>query len=200
VAHHDRSETTPRRKPTVLLSVVGVLTVTIALAGAFGGLGARPSGPDVVSPGATVDQGLFKVQVLDARSGRFKIGAFGKADNKLIVRTRVTNTGDRSWGVGSFLSGLVAEPKPGKYVQADLMQSNGDLLGGTTTEIHPRLPVVVQLVWPLPETTTPRSVTLALRAWQHGQAFSSNEISWSVTSTSPVTATVTLPVRPGATS
>ncbi|GAA4640840.1 hypothetical protein GCM10023196_107790 [Actinoallomurus vinaceus] len=184
----------------MLLSVVGVVAVTIALTGAFGGLGARPSAPAAVSPGATVDQGLFKVQVLDARTGRLKIGVFGKADNKLVVRARVTNTGDRSWGVISFLSGVVAEPKPGQYVKPDMTQSNGDLLGGTTTEIHPRLPVTVQLVWPLPETTTPRSVTLALRAWQYGQAFTTNDIGWSVTSTSPVTAKVTLPVRAGATS
>ncbi|MCO6011759.1 hypothetical protein NE236_43115 [Actinoallomurus purpureus] len=200
MAHSDRPQTPRRRRARVMLAVIGGVTVTIALAGAFGGLRTRAGGPAVVSPGSTVDQGAFKVQVLDARAGRFSLGSFDKNDDKLVVRMRVTNTGDRSNGVSSFIGGIVAEPKPGHYAEADETRSIGELPGGATSDTHPRLPLVVQAVWPLPATTTLRSVTVALRQWNYGQGFTDDSFYWSVTKSSPITAKVTVPVRMGATS
>ena len=184
----------------MLLSVVGVLAVPIALAGAFGGLRAQPSSPARATVGSTVDQGLFNVQILDARAGRIKRHTFDPATNMLIVRMRVTDLGDRTFGMSSFLGGIAAESKPGTYVAADSMRSDGDIEGNATSSIHPRLPLVVQVVWPLPDNAAPRTVTIALRKWEYGQSFTTDTFYWSVTKQSPITTKVAVPVHTGVTS
>jgi hypothetical protein len=184
----------------VLLVVAGALALVTAVTWAAGGLRAKPGGPIVARPGSVVDQGLFHVQVMDARAGRMKLSEFDPAANLLVVRMRVTNRGDRSYGISSFLWGLAAEPRRGGHVQPDLMRSQGDVQGDVTTSIDPRLPVVVQVVWPLGNATAPSAVTVALRQWEYGQSFTTDVFEWSVTKQSPITATVTVPVRAGATS
>jgi hypothetical protein len=179
---------------------MGVVVVLLAVAGVFGGFRARPNGPAAARPGSTVDQGLFDVQIMDARAGRMKLSSFDPLRNLLLVRMRVTNLGDRSFGVSSFLDGVAAESKPGTYLQPDFMGSEGDIDGQATSSLHPRLPITVQLVWPLGDATAPRTATLALRQWDYGQSFTSDTFYWSVTKQSPIKAKVAVPVRAGATS
>jgi hypothetical protein len=184
----------------VLLAVLGVVATLVAVAGVFGGLRARPSGPQQAKAGSTVGQGLFDVQVMDARAGRMKLHEFDPLANLLIVRMRVTNLGDQSYGVGSFLSGVAAEPKHGTYVGADYMRTEGDIDGEVTSSIDPRLPIVVQVVWVLGNAAAPPAVTVALRTWNYGQSFTTDTYYWSVTKQSPIKAKVAVPVRQGSTS
>jgi hypothetical protein len=201
VAHSPDSESASRRRrPRVLVSVVIVLAVATAVAWVTGGLRAKPSAIAMVGPGKVVDQGLFKVRILDARAGVLKVHSFDTPANLLVVRMQVTDVGDQSYGISSFLNGLVAESKPGTYVQADLMQSEGDVHGSLTSTIHPRLPVTLQVRWKLPKDTTPRSVAIVLRQWSYGQGFTDETFYWNVTKDSPIAAKVTVPVRAGATS
>ena len=181
----------------MILAALVVLTAVIWVAG---GLKAKPGGPVAAGPGRVVGQGLFKVQVMDARAGRMKINSFDPLANLLIVRMRVTNIGDQSYGISSFLTGVVAEPKHGKYVAADAMRSQGYAGNQVTSSIHPRLPMVVQLVWLLGNATAPPTVTVALRTWEYGQSFTTDTYYWSVTKESPISAKVAVPVRAGATS
>jgi hypothetical protein len=79
--------------------LAGVLVVSVAAilsAWSAGGLRTRPHGVPMVRPGGTVDQGVFAVQVLDARAGHMKIHSFDPVKNLLVVRMRVTDKGDRS--------------------------------------------------------------------------------------------------------
>jgi hypothetical protein len=201
VADSDDSGVTTRRRWPVVLAILGALALLVAVTGVFGGLRGQDNGPQEAKPGTTVDQGLFDVQVMDARAGRMKLGEYDPLANLLVVRMRVTNRGDKSYGISSFLWGLAAEPRRGSYVQPDLMRSQGDIQGDVTTSIDPRLPVVVQVVWPLGNATAPPSaVTLALRQWEYGQSFTTDVFYWSVTKQSPIMAKVTVPVRRGATS
>ena len=184
----------------MVLGTLGVLLVVIAVLWAFGGLQARPDSVAAVGPGTAVDQGLFTVQVIDARSGQMKLHPYDPMANLLAVRMRVTNNGEQSYGMTSFLDGISAEPKPGKYADADAMRTEGQIQGNETSTIHPRLPVTVQVVWVLPNGVAPRSIVLALRTWNYGQGFTDDDIYWSVTKQSPMKARVTVPVSTGATS
>jgi hypothetical protein len=200
VADSDDSGATTRRKWPVVLAISAALAILLAVAGVFGGLREQDSGPQQARPGATVGQGVFDVQVLDVRAGHMKLHEFDPAANLLIARMRVTNRGDQSYGVGSFVHGIAAEPKPGTYAEADVMRSEGDINGEETSSIHPRLPVIVQVVWALGNAAAPPEVTVALRTWEYGQSFTTDTLYWSVTKQSPITAKVSLPVRQGATS
>lgn len=184
----------------MLLAILAALVVLTAVIWLAGGLKARPSGPTAAEPGRVVDQGLFDVQVMDVRAGRMKLHEFDPEANLLIARLRVTNLGDQSYGIGSFIHGVVAEPKPGKYAEADLMRSEGDINGEETSSIHPRLPITVQVVWVLGNAAAPPKVTVALRTWEYGQSFTSDTIYWNVTKQSPIKAEISVPVRQGATS
>jgi hypothetical protein len=184
----------------VLLVITAALVILTATLWATGGLQARPGGPITVKPGRTVGQGIFNVQVLDARAGSMKLHAFDQPANLLIVRMRVTGIGNKSYGVGSFVGGIAAEPKPGTYAEAEPTRSEGDIDGEETSEIHPRLPVTVQVVWILGNAAAPPNVTVALRTWEYSQSFTTDTFAWSVTPQSPITAKVAVPVRQGATS
>jgi hypothetical protein len=184
----------------VLLVILAALVVLTAVLWAVGGLKAQPGGPVEAKAGRVVGQGLFNVQIMDARAGRMKISSFDPPANLLVVRMRVTNLGDQSYGISSFLDGIAAEPQHGKYVTADLMRSQGYAVDQVTSSIHPRLPVTVQLVWTLGNATPPRTATLALRTWEYGQSFTTDTFYWSVTKQSPIAAEVAVPVRTGATS
>jgi hypothetical protein len=188
------------RRLRVTLVVIGVLVLLAAVTWAAGGMRARADGPVRAAAGRTVNQGLFDVQVLDARSGRIKLDDYSPPANLLLVRMRVTDLGDRSYGVGSFVGGVAAEAAPGKYIAPDFMNSTGYIYGQKTTEIHPRLPVEVTVVWQLGGATAPRTLPVALRKWEYGQSFTTDEYYWSVTKESPIAAEVRVPVRLGATS
>ena len=200
VAEPRESQAVPRRRWRVLLVVVAVLAILTAGTWAAGGLRAQPSGPASGRPGAVIGQGLFNIQILDARAGRMRLHEFDPVTNLLIVRMRVTDLGDESYGIGSFIHGIAAEPKPGKYAEADVMRSEGDINGEETSSIHPRLPIIVQVVWVLGNAAAPPQVTVALRTWEYGQSFTTDDFYWSVTKQSPIKAKVSVPVRQGATS
>jgi hypothetical protein len=187
------------RRTRIVLAVLGVLVLLVAVTAATGGLRAQPHGPKRTVAGHTVNQGLFDVQIMDARAGQIKLAEFSPAANLLIVRMKVTNLGDKSYGISSFVEGVPAEPKHGRFAEADLMGSRAQIEGQPTTELHPRLPAVVEAVWRLGNAPAPSTVTVALRSWEYGQGFTSDEFYWSVTKESPLTAEVTVPVRPGAT-
>lgn len=189
---------TSGRRLVVSVIVAGAFLLVTAGLWAAGGLRARPSGPEQVRAGHAVNQGLFDVQVIDARAGRLKLGSFDPPANLLAVRMKVTDTGDQSYGVSTFLDGVAAEPRHGTYLDADLMRSQGYAGNQVTSTIHPRLPVTLQLVWVLGGSTAPRTVRLALREWEYGQGFTTDEFSWSVSKQSPITAEVTVPVHTGA--
>jgi hypothetical protein len=129
-----------------------------------------------------------------------KASSFDAPSNTLVVRMLVDDRTHDSYGIGTFLGGVAAEPKPKSFAEPDSMKSEGDVQGNDTSTIHPRLPVVVQVRWSLPEGTTPKSATIAFRTWAYGQGFTEDTFYWSVTKQSPLTATVTVPVRAGATS
>ena len=128
-----------------MLTGIAVAVVMLGVVGALGGFRSKPGGPDTVKPGAVVHQGLFDVQVTDARAGQLKINSFDPGRNLLLLRMRVTNLGRQSYGITTFMDGLAAEPKPGKYLQPELMDSQGYIDGQVTSTIHPRLPITVQL-------------------------------------------------------
>jgi hypothetical protein len=191
------TEERPRHGLLITAGVVGVLAAVVGVTAVFGGLRGRPNGPAKASAGHTIDQGLFKVEVLSAHLGRIKQFS-GPSKNALVMTVHVTNLGDRSRGVTEFLDGMAAEPGPGRYVRADPGESTGEIAGSSTTEIHPRMPINVQVVWTLPDGAAPREVTVAFRQWSYGQSFTTDIFEWSVYKGSPVTAEVTIPVRPGA--
>jgi hypothetical protein len=182
-----------------VLTGIAVAVAMLAVAGVLGGFRARPGGPGTAKPGTVVNQGLFDVQITDARAGRMKLSTYDPVRNLLLVRMRVENLGKQSYGVSTFMDGIVAVPKPGKYLQADFLGSQGYIGGEETSTIHPRMPITVQLVWPLGDAS-PRSVTLALREWSYSQSFTTDEYYWSSGKSAPVKVNVTLPVREGATS
>ncbi len=200
VAHTPDTETAPRRKPRVALVVLGALVILVAVVWVAGGLRAQPNAIAAVRPGATVDQGAYAVRVLDARAGRMKINTYDAPANILVVRMLVTDQTPDSHGVGTFLEGVAGEPKPGSFIAPDTMKSEGDVQGNDTSTIHPRLPVIVQVRWPLAEDTTPSTVKIAFRSWAYGQGFTDDDFNWTVTKQSPIKATVSVPVRTGATS
>lgn len=196
MAHISPATEEPRRRLWTTLGVLGAAALVIGVTAAFGGLRAAPSGPAKVAVGRPIDQGPFTVTVLSVRTTEVKQFA-GPAQHTLVITARVVNTSAKSLGIVSLLDGVAAEPKPGRYVDADLMASIGMIAGAKTSDLHPRLPLDVQLDWDLPANTTPPAVTLAFRQWTYGQSFSSDVFDWTVTKQSPITAKVTLPVRAG---
>lgn len=178
------------------MGVLGVAALVVGVTAAFGGLRAAPTGPAKGTVGRPIDQGPFTVTVLGARTADVKQFS-GPPKHSLVVTVRVLNRSAKSFGMISLLEGVVAEPKPGRYVDADTMDSTGVIAGAKTSYIHPRLPLDVQLVWVLPANTTPPAVTLAFRKWAYGQSFTTDTFDWTVTKQSPFTAKVSLPVQAG---
>lgn len=198
VAHLDDAGKPHRKRPYVL-SGIAVAVLMLAVCGVLGGFRAQSGGPANAKPGTVVHQGLFDVQITDARAGRIQLDEFTPAKNLLLVRMRVTDLGDQSYGISTFMGGIGGEVKPGTYATADFMASEGYIGPWVTSMIHPRLPLTVQLVWPL-GNAFPRTATLALRKWDYRQGFTDDEFHWDVSKQSPIKAKVTLPVRQGATS
>lgn len=190
------AQNTRRRRLPVTLGVAGLLALVIGVTAAFGGLGDKPDGPVRAAPRTTVDQGLFDVKVLKAQAGPTDAG-FGKKKNALTVWMHVANKDKETRSLTEFMDGVATEPSLAKYGRADFLMSTGESEGQTTTAIHPRMPIDVKLVWPLPNNTALRSVTVDFRKWEYGQSFTTDQFEWTVYSGSPIAAKVTLPVRAG---
>lgn len=173
---------------------LGAIGLSIAVTAAFGGLRGRSHAPAKGGAGRSFDQGLFTVEVIDARTGHEKAG-LGKRAKVLAVRMRVTLKDDRSHAVSEFLEGVMAEPKSGSYVAADNELTTGLIGGQKTSELHPRLPAEVRAVWKIPETATPSTVTVALRQWEHKQGFINAEYYWYAGKDSRYTAKIGTSVR-----
>lgn len=186
----------PRRGLLTAAGVLAVLGLAVGVTAALGGLRGESSGPVKTGPGHLVDVSLFKVVPLDARMTTVRQFG-GPPKNAVTMRAHVTNVGDRSFSVGSFLDGVVAEPKPGRIVRADPMESTGLIAGAETSEIHPGMPIDVRIVWTLPKNTRLTNLTVAFRQWSYGQSFTTDEFEWTTGGGSPLVAEVTFPVRPG---
>jgi hypothetical protein len=175
--------------------VIAALGLAVGVTAALGGLRREPSGPAKTGPGRPVDVSLFKVVPLDARMT--EIHEFGgPPKNAVVVRARVTDLGDKSWGLSSFLDGVSAKVT-GRLVGPGPLDSTGVIAGEQTAEIHPRMPIEVRLVWRLPKGLTLRNLTVVFRQWSYGQSFTSDEFEWTIVHDSPVVAEVTFPVKPG---
>lgn len=188
-----------KRSRSGLPAVAGVLAVlglATGVTAALGGLRREPSGPARTGPGQPVDVSLFKVVPLDARMTTIREYG-GPPKNAVTVRAQVTDLGDRSWGITSFLDGVSAEPRPGRLADPDGLESTGVIAGEQTAEIHPRMPIEVRMVWTLPKGLSLRNLTVVFRQWSYGQSFTSDEFEWTIGHGSPVAAEVTFPVRPG---
>ncbi len=90
--------------------VLGVVVILVAVAWVTGGLRGRSKAVAAVRPGGTVDQGAFRVRVLDARAGRMKSNSFDKPANTLVVRMLVDDRTHDSYGIGTFLKGSPPNP------------------------------------------------------------------------------------------
>ncbi|MCO5996140.1 hypothetical protein [Actinoallomurus rhizosphaericola] len=187
--------TRPRLRVTA--ATLGAFGLVIAVVAVFGGLRAQSHAPAKGGPGKTFDQGLFTVDVLDARTGHDK-NAFGGGRTKVLaVRMRVAVKDVRSHSVFEFLEGVMAEPKPGSYVAADNELTTGLIGGQKTSEIHPRLPIEVRAVWKIPETSAPTTVTVALRQWVYKHGFFDSAYYWYAGKDSSYAAKVGVSVQAG---
>lgn len=184
----------PRRGLLATVGVIAALGLLIGVTAIFGGLRRAPHQSITAGPGRAVNLGLFRVVPLDARMAA--IHQFvGPPKNAVVVRAHVTDLDKQSRPILSFLEGVAAEPSPGRLVDPDDLDSTGQIGGGKTSEIHPGMPVDVQLTWLLPEGRTLRNVTVVFRQWSYGQSFSTDAFEWTVGKASPVAARITLPVR-----
>jgi hypothetical protein len=193
-------ESRTRRKLLVTGGVLFALIIFTAVSWLFGGLRAV-SRPIPAQPANTwIDQGRFRVQVLGARAGLLEAGLAAKKENTLVVRMRVTNTADESATSGEFGRGITAQSGPGR--PANRVRDSEILVsGGSEGYFHPRMPVQVDLIWPLPKDLSLPRVTIALKNWEYVEnPFGGSDPYWAMTKDSPTIATVTLPVQQGATS
>jgi hypothetical protein len=191
------AENRPRRGLLATVGVIVLLGLAVGVTAVAGGLRREPDGPMKAGPGRPVDLGLFKVVPLDAQMTAIKQFS-GPPKNAVAVRARVTNLGDRSWGITSFLDSVAAKTRSGRFAGADQMDSTGQITGDKTDQIHPRMPIDVRIVWTLPKNTTLRNITVVFRQWSYGQSFTTDEFEWTVGKDSPVAAEITFPVLPGA--
>lgn len=163
-----------------------------------GGLRAYGTAVPALKPTATVDQKRFSIKVVGARTGLMDTG-FGPRKNLLVIRMYVTNMGDTTIGTGSFQQGIFASSRPGgrqNEVEDFKVLSNG----GLETYLHPRLPAQVDLIWPLPNGTKLPQVTVSVRKWEYVEdPFGGSDPYWALRKDEPLIATVSVPVRQGAT-
>lgn len=182
-----------RRDRLIALGVAGVIVAAIGVAALFGGLRARPSGPSQDTGPVTIDQGRFKVRLVDARIGVTAGSSLTPGKRALIVRMRVSSKDTRSVSASDFLDGIIGEPKPGRSVDPD--DGSRVLINGLpSTEIHPRLPVAVEAYWPLPAGNSPATARIGVRQWVYQYGFTSPEGYWYVGKLSSLAAEVTMKV------
>jgi hypothetical protein len=177
----------------VTAAIAGALAVLTAVLWLTGGLKSQPSGPQKVAPGSAFDQGRFTVTVRDARISVQKVTLGDKQERLLIVRMHIANNDTKTASLFTdFGTAFTGVPKPGTYLQP--REINGVAFGEKTFDVQPGLPVDAEAVWPLPANASPRQMTVALRQWDFGPGFTRLEKEWTATRTSPVIATVTMPV------
>jgi hypothetical protein len=190
--------TRSRRAVPATAIVAAVFVVLTAVTWVTGGLRASSSSPEQLRPGATVEQNLYTVQVISARTASMEVGLDDKPGPVLAVRMRVTNNGDRTTTIsGGKLSGVTGGvllgPQPGR--RADDAVCDPAL--GATLSLQPRLPTNVDMIWKL-TGPPPQQVTVGLQRWERWLTLDQDEYIWSVTDPTYI-AQVTLPVRQGGT-
>jgi hypothetical protein len=191
--HPDNREAS-RRRPVVWLTTVVALGATVSAVGLAGGLASGSSGPQQYGPGTPVDQVRFTVTVLGARIAMVK-SLFGTtAKRSLVVKLRIVNNGTESASVDTdFTEGMAGEPQPGKYAKVGNITGTASDGTGTST-VEPGLPITAEASWELAAGVSPAKVTIALRQWEHRPGFTDPAYAWWMTTTSTVTAEITVPV------
>jgi hypothetical protein len=180
--------------------VLFALSTFTAISWAFGGLRASPPPVPAEPAKAWIDQKRFRIQVLDARAGVMEAGLAGKKQNTLVVRMLVTNTSDESVTSREFDSGITAAARQGGPVNK-VQESQIIVAGGREGYFHPRIPVQADLIWSLPKDFKLPKVIVSLRQWEYvDNPFGGSDPYWAMQKDAPTVATVTLPVRQGATS
>jgi hypothetical protein len=176
------------------------LTIFTAVSWATGGLRAASSSAPAEPAKTWIDQERFRVQVLGARAGVMEAGLAAKKQNTLLVRMLVTNMADESATSLEFGRGITAQSGPGRPANR-VEDSEIVVAGGREGYFHPRIPVQVDLIWPLPNDIKLPRVTISLRRWEYVEnPFSGADPYWAMHKDAPTVATVTLPVQHGATS
>ncbi len=188
----ERSRSRALPATAIVVAVVGALT---AVTWVTGGLRAHSSGPDRVRPGATVDQGRFSVQVINAHTATAKLLWDNKPGPVLVVRMRVTNIGKDSVSMATrgcgFCSGVFLEPK---YLEPDDVKV--DPAKGTADSLQPRVPRDVDVFWKL-TGPAPQRVTIDLHQWTYRLQFNHDAYYWIAGKRAATVAAVTVPVRQG---
>lgn len=177
-----------------MAAIAGTLAMVTAVLWATGGLNGRPTGPEKVAAGRPIDQGRFVVTLQSARIRQEKESFSDKQKRLLVVRMHITSHDKESASLSvQFMTGFTGVPKPGTYLEPD--DITGLTAGGDTGDVHPGLPIDAEAIWELPPGDNPRQITVALRQWEFGHGFTILEEHWSATRSSPIMATVTLPVE-----
>ncbi|HZB32041.1 MAG TPA: hypothetical protein VE465_17930 [Streptosporangiaceae bacterium] len=185
-----------RALPTtaIVVAVAGALTAVTWVTGGWRSQSATP--PPRVAPGGSVDQGRFDVQVINARTERTKVGLDNALVPAIIVRMRVTNTGEDTVmidnGTSGFSAGVLLGPAPGRRAEG----ARNDPAKGPALTLQPRVPRGIDLIWRL-KGTPPAQVTLNLHEWVRQLEFDHGGYLWLNGKDTPIAATVTVPVRQG---
>jgi hypothetical protein len=178
----------------IVVAVAGVLT---AVTWVTGGLRSESAAsPPRVVPGGAVDQGRFSVRVVNAHTERTKVGFDNKLVPALVVRMRVTNTGEDTVmmdsGTFGFSAGVLLGPRPGRRADA----ARNDPAKGTALTLQPRVPRDIDLIWKW-TGAPPAQVTLDLHEWVHKLQFDHGGYLWLNGTDTQTVGTVTVPVRQG---
>lgn len=170
-----------------------------AVAWATGGFREYKKPPRTLAPNATVNQGRFAIKAIAARTGLIDAG-FGPKKYLLAVRLQVTNLGKESAGINEFQRGILASARPGGR-QNEVGEAEILVNGGSESYLHPRLPASVDATWSLPNGTKLPQVIVSVRMWTYvDDPFGGSDPYWMMDKKAPTVASVTLPVRQGATS
>jgi hypothetical protein len=190
----ERSRSRALPATAIVVAVVGVLTAVTWVTGGLRSQSATP--PPRAAPGGTVDQGRFTVRVINAHTEKTKVGFDNRLVPAVIVRMRVTNTGEDTVmmdnGTFGFSAGVLLGPAPGRRADG----ARNDPAKGTALTLQPRVPRDIELIWKL-TGAPPAQVTLNLHEWVHQLQFDHGGYLWLNGKDTATVATVTVPVRQG---
>jgi hypothetical protein len=187
------------RNRYIAAGAAGLLVLFLAVTWVAGGFDAAARPSIAVKPGAWIDQGRFKLKVLNARAGVLGAG-FSTKKNQLAVRMLVENTSDESATSLELQRAIFASAKPGGP-RNEVTDSTIIVAGGSESYFHPRIPTQIDIFWELPNgTSLPQAIVSVRKSVFQREPVGAAEPFWNLSKNSPVVATVTLPVRQGATS
>jgi hypothetical protein len=176
-----------------------LLVLLLAVTWVAGGFDAAARPSIAVKPGALIDQGRFKLRVLNARAGVMGAG-FSDKKNQLAIRMLVENASNESATSLELQRALFASAKPGGP-RNEVTDSTIIVTGGTESYFHPRIPTQIDIFWELPNgTSLPQAIVSVRESVFQEEPAGAAEPYWLLSKNSPVVATVTLSVRQGATS